>query len=337
MLNRIAICFLNIVFYLSLGIFLALRTAIHVQHSYLEPQIQVLQWTDERYYSEVTYYARTCNEADITAKDAGSLFLDRDTDDADVAFDKYLQRGFVVFPDVLSRNTAHRLRQYVLEKNRVADPNPEGGNNFLHSPQHRWCVELGIEKNETDHRPSVVKDMLQEVANDPLFRSSLEKIIGLEPALIEMNAITSSYGAVMQEFHTDGSPDASPMLWARSFAPTHVMLMPLQDTTASMGATSVCPGTHFCSNLDDGKLYNEICEQSSFSIGDPDTGIWSAGTAVLMNPNAIHRGTAFTDSNATAIHRVVLVLTFAPRPQARAESRQLTGGLSYSLQVCTCA
>jgi hypothetical protein len=169
-------------------------------------------------------------------------------------------------------------------------------------------VELGIEKDESDNHPSVVKDMLQEVANDPLFRSSLEKIMGLEPASIEMNAITSSYGAVMQEFHTDGSPDASPMIcWARSFAPTHVMLMPLQDTSASMGATLVCPRTHFCSNLEDGKLYNEVCEQYNFPIRDPDTGIWSAGTAVLMNPNAIHRGAAYTDINATALHRVVQV------------------------------
>jgi hypothetical protein len=126
MFARLAFCLLNFVCYLSLGIFLALRTAIQVQNSYLEPQIQVLQWTEERYYSEVTYYARTCEEADITAKDVRPLFLDQDRDNADIAFDKYLEHGFVVFPDVLSRNTAHRLRQ-LLEKNRVADPNPNGG------------------------------------------------------------------------------------------------------------------------------------------------------------------------------------------------------------------
>lgn len=136
-----------------------------------------------------------------------------------------------------------------------------------------------------------------------------------------MNAITSEYGAAAQPWHSDGIPDRSPLNYARTFAPAHVMLMQLQDTTVEMGATEVCPGTHFCM---DGE-FDVICEQNAFPVPT------SAGDAILMNTNAWHRGAAYTDSFAKE-HRVMLVLTFTPQPLLRAETRQMTQGLSYSIK-----
>ena len=49
-----------------------------------------------------------------------------------------------------------------------------------------------------------------------------------------------------------------------------------------------------------------------------------------MNMNSYHRGTAHVDKNA--MDRVMLILTFVPKPVSRAESRQMSQGITFSLR-----
>lgn len=74
----------------------------------------------------------------------------------------------------------------------------------------------------------------------------------------------------------------------------------------------------------------EFCEREGFQAVNSRTGFWKAGDALLMNMNSYHRGTAHTDPNAP--DRVMLILTFVPKPEERSESRQLSQGITFSLR-----
>ena len=52
--------------------------------------------------------------------------------------------------------------------------------------------------------------------------------------------------------------------------------------------------------------------------------------ALLMNMDSWHRGSAHVDPNG--LDRVMMVTTWVPRPQRRAESRQMAQGITYSLR-----
>ena len=192
----------------------------------------------------------------------------------------------------------------------------------------RWVVELGFDEDP------VVAKALAENSTNPLFRSSLAKIFGSpDAALVELNAITSEHGCQNQSWHTDGMEDRSPLLYGRSFAPTHLMLTPLQDTTAEMGGTALCPGTHYCRDVAAGACdgHHQIP-----ALTHPDLDHWPAGDGLLMTTNTYHRGTAFVDPDASHRYRVVLVTTVSPVPRKRYETRQLSHGLSYSLKWYMC-
>ena len=90
--------------------------------------------------------------------------------------------------------------------------------------------------------------------------------------------------------------------------------------------TNCSPGTHKCSTGD----IEQFCEKEGFQAVDSRTGYWKAGDALLMNMNSYHRGTAHTDPNAP--DRVMLILTFVPKPEEKAESRQLSQGITFSLR-----
>jgi len=73
-----------------------------------------------------------------------------------------------------------------------------------------------------------------------------------------------------------------------------------------------------------------VCEEVGFQVVDNTTGYWKAGDALLMNMNSFHRGAAHVGKDAP--DRVMLILTFVPKPVERAESRQLSQGITFSLR-----
>jgi hypothetical protein len=61
----------------------------------------------------------------------------------------------------------------------------------------------------------------QELASHIQLLSSLEKIVGPNPAILEFTAITSVYGATDQNLHADVVPPGSATKYARSVFSIH--------------------------------------------------------------------------------------------------------------------
>ena len=92
-----------------------------------------------------------------------------------------------------------------------------------------------------------------------------------------------------------------------------------------MGATDICPGTHMCSTYD----ADHTCANHTFQVSGVNN-LWVTGDGLLMNQQSFHRGKAHVDP--TAPDRVVFIITFAPRPLERGETRMLGLGGSYSMR-----
>jgi ectoine hydroxylase-related dioxygenase (phytanoyl-CoA dioxygenase family) len=285
----------------------------HVHDNYLVPQLESLPFGDDR--GESTYYHRRCDDAsDMTTFNGADLFLPLSATPEE-AYDHQLKHGFTIFQGILKPETCENLRNFVISRNHNLK---EEETIYVIENDKRYSFGLGTEE------PSVTAAM-KELATSPRLRPALEAILGPDPALIEMTAITATYGADAQWWHDDVISSASAVQFGRAFGPSYSVFVQLQNTTKAMGATSACPGTHFCS----GGAMKEFCDASGFQLVGAD-GQWGQGDALLMNMNSWHRGAAHTDPNA--LDRVMLILTFVPKPISRAETRQLSQGITFSLR-----
>jgi hypothetical protein len=92
-----------------------------------------------------------------------------------------------------------------------------------------------------------------------------------------------------------------------------------------MGATHVCPGSHLCS-----EGCEEYCPAHNLAMSGDD--IWPRGWGALLNQQTTHKGMGnFCEG---CLDRIVLIATFAPRPQTqrKLETRMIGQGGSYSLK-----
>lgn len=287
--------------------------------------MESLTWTDERRITESTNYMRLCDRSDISTLNSDDFIIDPNLTAADEAVEITNKHGMSIFPNLLKPETAAAMREYVLRKNYALT---EDEAIWLISNNQRWSFPIGA-----DDDPSV-PPVLQEIATHESFQKAIEALMGEDPAMVEFTAITSAYGAADQHWHADNDYTASQMHYARSFVPMYSLFIPLQDTTAKMGATSACPGTHLCGN----ELgLSTLCEELNFQVTDSrgrlaekeEDHVWKAGDGFLMNLNTYHRGPGHTDENAT--ERVMLILTISPRPTGPYfDRRQISLGTSYS-------
>jgi hypothetical protein len=252
-----------------LGLYMFLVWLHHVHDNYLQPQMEAAVWNKDRALKEMTYYNRRCDVHDMSTTEGHDLFLWQTATPED-AYQHQLRHGFTVFPSVLSDDAATNLRNFVVSKNRNLD---ESEAIFVLSNKNRYSFGLGTEE------PSVTKAVMELASNERL-KESMEKIIGPNAALIEMTAITSTYGAENQRWHGDITSGASPVQYGRSFGPSYSIFVQLQNTTKSMGATGTCPGMHMCSA---GKI-KKTCEENGFQLVNEE-GVWKTGDALLMNMN----------------------------------------------------
>ena len=120
-------------------------------------------------------------------------------------------------------------------------------------------------------------------------------------------------------------PSGSAVKYGRKYIPSYSLFIPLQNVTAEMGATGICPGTHMCSE-------SVFCSDTGFQTSGKNNN-WPLGYGALVNQQTTHRGSAHRDPNGP--HRVVFILTFAPRPLTfqpySVETRLIGSGGSYSL------
>lgn len=286
----------------------------YVHRTYILRQAQAFYWSPERTEQEHTYYNRYCDANDLSTNTTADLFVpssDQHFSPQDAAAIQ-LKHGFTFIENVLSPQTMQELRDHIDYKNH------NDKQLFVISAEHRFNILLGTEERS-------VRNALIEVANHQQFRSSLEAMLGPNPALVELTAITSSAGAKEQYWHEDVNEMSSATNYMQSFGPVYSVFIQLQNTTKAMGATSICPGSHYCSQGPVGAF----CEAANMKAVNPTSG-FSGGDALIMNMNSFHRGSAHVDP--TAPDRIMLILSFTPKPARRAERRQLSSGFTYQLR-----
>lgn len=317
--------FLDLPLLITCMFFMASYCSQSIYHTYYVPIMASLKWTDERRSVEYTNYMRVCDKSDISTLNPDDFIIDPNSTTAEEAMEITNKHGMSIFPNLLTPETAATMREYVLRRNRALT---EDDAIWLISNNQRWSFPIGA-----DDDPSV-PPVLQEIATNEHFQKAIEALMGEDPAMVEFTAITSAYGAADQHWHADNDYTGSQMHYGRSFVPMYSLFVPLQDTTAQMGATSACPGTHLCGV--EGSL-SEICEELNFQVTDTrgrlakdeKDHVWKAGDGFLMNLNTFHRGPGHTDPNGA--ERVMLILTISPRPTGPYfDRRQISLGTSYS-------
>jgi hypothetical protein len=134
----------------AFGLRLLLEGMARAESQYLRPHLAANRMSPDRELGETTYYARACGPGDVSTVSARDLYLNVTEDPgagaggrgrpmadvSDEAYRTFLRHGAVVFPSVLGRETAARLRDFIIRKNLAQPP---GEMEFLHSPKHR-CV-----------------------------------------------------------------------------------------------------------------------------------------------------------------------------------------------------
>jgi hypothetical protein len=323
-LTRITILDLPLI--LSILLFTTCITAHHLYHTYGNPLMDAFIWTPERRQNEYTYFQRQCHINDISTTDINDIIINPQTTSPQQAADITNQHGMAIFPYILSPDTIHNMREFVLCKNsELTDDDAIP----LISQHQRWSFPISASSDDS------VPPVLREIATNVMLQSSLDILLGDDPAMVEFTAITSAYGAGDQHWHSDNSYDDGSMHFGRSFVPMYSLFIPLQDTTRAMGATSACPGTHLCG---DETWLTDVCDELDFQVHDSRGDdlalsemdhVWKAGDGFLMHLNTFHRGPAHTDPNGT--ERVMLIMSISSRPKGpHFDRRQISLGTSYS-------
>ncbi|KAL3926570.1 MAG: hypothetical protein SGBAC_013423 [Bacillariaceae sp.] len=293
---------------------LAATYALKVIHDdYFVTLLERAERTNEDLVDEYTYYERRCNVIDITAtkEEARQLIVDS----AETAIPTMMTHGAVMIPQVLSDSMLKELREFVVWKNHAVS----GTDDEYPVTNGENRISYGIEAAE---HPTVVR-ALKAVHDNEQLKGILEGLVGRNPALTEVTAITSRYGSTHQPWHPDVKPDGNGVQFGRTYSHSYSLFIPLQNTTGQMGPTDLCPGTHYCADWIDAQ-----CEENKIGLHEiRDGGIWKAGDAVLLNQQVWHRGTQHTDPDSS--ERIIFILSFIGRPT---DNRQLARGTYFHMK-----
>ncbi|KAL3905238.1 MAG: hypothetical protein SGILL_009756 [Bacillariaceae sp.] len=148
-------------------------------------------------------------------------------------------------------------------------------------------------------------------------------------------------GAAHQGIHTDSDYFGSSVMYSRTFLHSYTMFVALQETTPKMGATTLCPGTHFCANEDlenvcmepnwDGNR-NSFEASSNGQTAHDDGAALLQGDAMMFNQNVWHRGPKNKDPERP-FTRTMFILTFiSQRPLDKGDVRQQGWGTYYYMR-----
>lgn len=300
-------------------LFLSLVVAYGVRHfhdHYFVPLLHQIRRTDEQLLEEFTYYERTCTATDITTHDIQDLVVTNSSTAVD-AVHQMMTHGALLIRQVLPPDIVRDLRRYIVERNShlsEADVLPVSqGDNRL---------SFAIDATESE----IVTLAIEHVAHNDVLRPLVQKLVGdTDPAVTEITAITSFFGCIDQAWHPDVKQDGNAAKYARTFSHSYSLFIPLQDTTTAMGATDICPGSHYCSN----DLIN-VCEANKVSFGNSlRANVWRAGDAALLNQQVWHRGARHSDQQS--LPRVLFILSFMARPSVD-DPRQFSRGTYFHMK-----
>ena len=320
---------------------LGICTAQHIWTDYLQHMIaatarandveDTIRWEDS------TYYSRPCTSQDLTLwaadgqKASRAMILTKDNYERRTPkeyADQVMTHGVGVITNLLRNDTVSALHEYLSFRN---DNLADEDSMYIDSWEFRKVFKVDPGEDRS------VQLALEEITSHPILQATLLGLLGdTNPAITELASLTSYQGAGAQGWHHDVLvDDASAVRFGRTYAPSYSLFIALQDTTVSMGATRVCPGSHMC-----GVPAGDLCERHAFAYGlDPSNGdsidddielddgatpppdaIWGAGDGVLFDQHICHRGERHTQGPA----RVMFVVSFARRPDW---SRVLPKGL----------
>ncbi|KAL3907355.1 MAG: hypothetical protein SGILL_008910, partial [Bacillariaceae sp.] len=205
------------------------------------------------------------------------------------ATENLLAHGVSIFPGLVDRNSADRFRNYTLARNArlEKDEMVYVMNSFTKQKQTRWSFAFSPGDDAS------ILGFLEQIGRNEKLQQLLEGFLGQDPAIIKMQTITAKYGAESQGWHPDVNAKSSSLSHARDFLMHFSLFVALQDTPPRMGATGICPGTHYCASVDD-DAYDNGCLQVRTGTDSNGRDVWLAGDAVLMNQNTWHRGWAHT-------------------------------------------
>ncbi len=171
---------------------------------------------------------------------------------------------------------------------------------------------------------------LNQIGTHSLLKETLEKLLGKDPAVAEITAITVEPGAQAQGWHPDVKPEGNSLKYGRTFTHSYSLFIPLQDVTKRMGATELCPGTHYC-GLDN---LEQTCVRAGFQASESESPskAWKTGDGLMMNQKMWHRGALYQPAlGQSNPDRVVFILTFISRPNFGKDSRQLSHGTYFHI------
>lgn len=212
----------NAILFLLILAFAAVHCLRIIHDNYFVTIVQRARRTDEDLTDEYTYYERPCNLVDISAtkEEASQLIVGPDTDEA---VDKMMTHGAIMIPKILSDSMLDELRNFVVWKN--DDVRGTSAEYPVTNGENR--ISYGIEAAE---HPTVIR-ALKEIHDNDQLKNILEGLVGDNPALTEITAITAAYGSTYQPWHPDVKPDGNGVQFGRTYSHSYSLFIPLQNTT----------------------------------------------------------------------------------------------------------
>ena len=317
------LCFLAVVLLLCtvFGLIAVIGVGLIYVREYYGPSLQIDLPDDAKENLE-----RNCRP---TTDDLQDLVLSENISD-DEATSIVEDYGTGIFPEILTKKTAHELREYAMRENRKLRESDATQLDVIES-DHRYNFMPDI------YDDAVLQDALQQVGQHKRLRYVLDAILGTGSSLVNLSILTAEYGAKGQHIHTDTgtgkgrSAAADPYLFMNEYT----LVIALQDTTKEMGTTHLCPGTQGCSSIaqDDEDDDDEDDDEDDEDDDDDDDreapickvrATVSQGDGFLFNSDLFHRGAAHTDPDA--MERVFLFLLFTEGRRSPRDTRILPFG-----------
>jgi hypothetical protein len=212
-------CFLDVPLTIVVGTFLSVYAIRNLYHDMYEPLIDRATRTNLDLEDELTYYHRSCTQADLSTRVISDLVADTEAP-VQVAVEQMMAHGAVVVRDILSPETVRALRAYTVQRN-------EGVLDEEVYPVSQGHKRLSFGYDATDS--PILAAALQEIAHHQFLKELLSHTLGDDdPASSEITTITAYYGAGPQGWHSDTKEDGNALKFARTYSHSYSLFLPVR-------------------------------------------------------------------------------------------------------------